>query len=103
MPGIRYRPNSQKITIGRTLKDILFSFVLYSALSAVIFDLCDVIGLDNPINVTSTFLSLRYVQLLWSMEFAETHIGRPHSLAFDKCSDDLQVCNPKCKETKLVC
>eukprot|EP00095_Tigriopus_kingsejongensis_P008721 maker-scaffold352_size199037-snap-gene-0.45 protein:Tk08721 transcript:maker-scaffold352_size199037-snap-gene-0.45-mRNA-1 annotation:"Aquaporin-12A" len=33
----------------------------------------------------------RYVQFLWSFEFAETHVGRPHSLAFDKCSSDLQV------------
>lgn len=33
----------------------------------------------------------RYVQLLWALEFAETHVGRPHSLAFDKCSADLQV------------
>ena len=33
----------------------------------------------------------KYVQLLWAMEFAETHIGRAHSAAFDKCSADLQV------------
>jgi len=33
----------------------------------------------------------KYIQILWGLEVAETHIGRPHGHAFDKCSADLQV------------
>jgi len=33
----------------------------------------------------------KYVQLLWTMEFSETHVGRAHSAAFDKCTADLQI------------
>jgi len=33
----------------------------------------------------------RYVQLLWTLEVAETHVGRAHSAAFDKCTADLQI------------
>jgi len=33
----------------------------------------------------------KYIQLLWTIEFAETHVGRSHSHAFDICSADLQV------------
>jgi len=33
----------------------------------------------------------KYVQLLWTMEFAETHVGRSHSHAFENCSGDLQI------------
>jgi len=33
----------------------------------------------------------KYIQILWSLEVAETHIGRSHGHAFDKCSADLQV------------
>ena len=37
------------------------------------------------------FSYLRYIQVLWAMEIAETHVGRAHSAAFDHCSADLQV------------
>jgi len=33
----------------------------------------------------------KYIQILWSLEVAETHIGRSHGHAFEKCSADLQV------------
>jgi len=33
----------------------------------------------------------KYIQILWALEIAETHVGRAHSAAFDKCSADLQV------------
>jgi len=33
----------------------------------------------------------KYVQFLWTLEMAETHIGRSHGHAFEKCSADLQV------------
>jgi len=33
----------------------------------------------------------KYVQLLWTMEFAETHVGRSHNHAFENCSGDLQI------------
>merc|ERR1712150_138221 len=33
----------------------------------------------------------KYVQILWTLEFAETHIGRAHGHAFDKCTADLQI------------
>ena len=66
-------------------KDHLHSF-LHSALSKIGFE----VDLFSNI-ILILILALRYVQLLWAMEFAETHIGRPHSLAFNKCSDDLQV------------
>ena len=33
----------------------------------------------------------RYIQILWALEFAETHVGRPHAHAFDICSADLTV------------
>ena len=39
----------------------------------------------------SIILNFRYIQLLWTIEFAETHVGRSHSHAFDICSADLQV------------
>ena len=37
------------------------------------------------------YFSSRYVQLLWSLEIAETHVGRSHSSAYGKCSADLTV------------
>lgn len=33
----------------------------------------------------------KYIQILWNLEVAETHVGRSHSAAFDKCSADLQI------------
>ena len=33
----------------------------------------------------------RYIQILWSLEIAETHVGRSHSSAYGKCSADLTV------------
>lgn len=32
-----------------------------------------------------------YIQILWNLEVAETHVGRAHSAAWDKCSADLAV------------
>ena len=37
------------------------------------------------------FPPFSYIKLIWQWEIAETHVGRPHSLAFDNCSADLQV------------
>merc|ERR1711981_1492399 len=33
----------------------------------------------------------QYIHILWNLEVAETHVGRAHSAAFDKCSADLQI------------
>merc|ERR1712088_983225 len=32
-----------------------------------------------------------YIQILWNLEVAETHVGRSHSSAWDICSADLQI------------
>merc|ERR1711997_1322071 len=32
-----------------------------------------------------------YIQILWNLEVAETHVSRSHSAAWDKCSADLQI------------
>jgi len=32
-----------------------------------------------------------YIQILWNLEVAETHVGRSHSAAWDKCSADLAI------------
>ena len=37
------------------------------------------------------FFTERYVHILWNLEVAETHVGRSHSAAWDKCNADLQV------------
>ena len=39
--------------------------------------------------------SRRYIQILWSLEIAETHVGRSHSSAYGKCSSDLTVRWPR--------
>ena len=33
----------------------------------------------------------RLIQLLWSIEIAETHVGRSHSAVYNVCSADLTV------------
>eukprot|EP00096_Caligus_rogercresseyi_P004485 TRINITY_DN1876_c0_g1_i1.p1 TRINITY_DN1876_c0_g1~~TRINITY_DN1876_c0_g1_i1.p1 ORF type:complete len:261 (+),score=11.01 TRINITY_DN1876_c0_g1_i1:116-898(+) len=33
----------------------------------------------------------RYIHLLWSIEFTETHVGRAHGASFNVCPSDLQV------------
>lgn len=33
----------------------------------------------------------KYVQLLWTLEFSETHVGRAHSSSFEHCSADLKI------------
>ena len=39
----------------------------------------------------STNFASRYVQIMWSLEIAETHVGRSHSSAYGQCSADLTV------------
>ena len=33
----------------------------------------------------------RFIQVLWALEIAETHVGRSHSWMYDVCTADLTV------------
>ena len=48
----------------------------------------------NSMNNTNILLILnfyRFIQILWSLEISETHVGRSHSAIYNVCTADLTV------------